>query len=438
MKLKTLKYFTVGTVLVSSMSLLAQESTAVLPENIHRARVVGIMTDDIDTTFNDRGQEESLLKALSQSVTMNQIIGGQKDPMAKFGLTALKDYLNAVSGDKKLGDNLYQVDLVGDSKINASQIFYAYEYGLTSDLSIGIKVPQVIMDVTADYKVGGTQDNFAAAKKAVAGNATLAGVLGGFEKAVTSGAAAKGALLGAQAMLTSNGYEVPDDFSKNGLGDAEIGAVYRYFKSTHFDTIVELGLRLPTSKLTSDGEREQAKLLDTGLGDGSYDLGLKLNQDIKITNNFVFGTSLRYTWQIPDSIDWSVKKKGSLAPLANLNDPSLRGSVDRDLGDMIESEVALSYKFFDGFLKPHVAYKFNWQDNDRYKGSNAALDYASLNETSAHTHAYQVGLNISSIPFYKKKQFFVPGELRLKWNQAIDGKNSAKTSYARADLMVYF
>lgn len=103
----------------------AKETAAVLPKSIKRARVVGIATDSIRESFNERGELQSVTNSLNRSVTINDFSAAN----AQLGqLVAALNGLEAGLGDQLLNSNLYS-----DMSLNAQMYMPALEYGITSN-----------------------------------------------------------------------------------------------------------------------------------------------------------------------------------------------------------------------------------------------------------------------------------------------------------------
>lgn len=429
--------------LIVVTSVQAQDDGRILPKGVFRFRAVGVNTRPIVNIYGDDERPEGLIAPLNRQISQQRLMQGMSTSQLDQFKT-LQDSLEFLISDIKQQDvdNMVAVDTTGEAELQSQQLFTALEYGISERWNIGIKVPFIKVSGKSNFGasfVDNTQELIQKVKDSDWWDIT------GIKKRLIEGLrevqgfgpqAAQGVL---NAMFTDVGYQVPKDFEVSGIGDVELGAKFQYVKSKSGNAGIEFGFRLPTTTHTGD----QANLLDPGLGDDQLDFAVKFVQDYSPTYWFQVAGFLQYEHQFEDSIDRYVQPHGwdqsldGLVPLTNLD--YYDDDITRKLGDNVNAEVSMAFKLWNGMIKPHVAYQYKLHFADEYSGGKSTLNYASMSENSEfELHSWQVGLNFSTVPLYLKKKFFLPGELRFKYNQSFAGRNTIEVGYARMDFVVYF
>lgn len=474
------KYVASLCLLVFSVNCWSQEQATVLPDGITRIRMVGIKLSPFDVKFNRDGKRESLVSPLNKSVRSDQMINSLKSSNTVQSqekvqkLNSLKEMSTAHGLTKSESENLLSVDLETVTQIEARQTVIAIEHGLSNRLTLGIKIPYIwyrnttrfrsklnarnlhkmanaIKNETVDYDkavkiahkgVGFFKDVllWALPNKAAYNLSIKSKVRDGMQE--FSSTAMQSVL---SSGFSAKGYDTPHSFEIASLGDIEFGGKYRYYNSKFYRGAAQIGFRLPTTT----HEPIESNLLDKGVADDQLDLGFALFQDIQPVKNLHIGAFAEYVYQFSDRMQKHVYTYASepqftrVTPADGLppvnNDYYLDRDIRRKLGNQLNTELNVAYTLMDGVIKPHVAYQYKRKGTDSYSGSKAHLDYSTLSTDSDVTsHSWQVGLNLSTIPYVKNKSFDIPAELRLKYNKRFAGINTPEVAYARADLIIYF
>jgi len=401
----------------ASLAAQAQRPATVLPKNIYRVRLVGIVAAPLMQTLNSQGEGQSLMADMERTLTTKDIAA--KDP----NLNALYAGLNQL--EEGLGDSLMSVDLMPKAHMSARQTVLAVEYGLTSRLSLGIIVPTVQMRVTSSFDARVNTQTAKLAARA-AGAPPLEAGLQQFASNTPT------AQTFAQSLFTANGYQVPRDFSYAGLGDIEIGAKYQYLKSEALRGTLLAGFRAPTTSHRAD----RSNILDRDTGDGQWDLALEASNEWDALKTLTFGVASRYTLQLPDSREQALLKDGQIG-LPNLNDSTSIHRVRRDLGDMIDGELSARVNIGSAWHTSGVwgvAYKLE----NRYSGPQGyQVSKLGANTESAESRL-ELGVGYSTIPDFAAKKFPVPMEVKLAYNTITAGMNTPRSAYSRMDFIVYF
>jgi hypothetical protein len=394
----------------------AHKTSSLLPKGIFRARVVNVFGQPVVNKYDQNGDRKELLAPLERTVGASSLADANAD------LKALYDTLNTF--EPELGDQLYSADLLADAKINFRQTTAALEYGLTPSVSIGVIVPFTQVMGSSSFGARVTS-NAAAIREKVKGTLLEDGVAQ-FESQMPT----RDVL--ADTIFTSNGYQVPGEFSYAGLGDIEVGALVQTTKAPRFLSAIQAGFRLPTAT----HKRDYTNLLDQGTGDEQLDFAVEAGFDANLTSNLMTGFHTRYTWQIGRQAEIPVLKSGQ-SGLPNLRDPSTFVVVDRDLGDYLENEVYLDYTINKAW-SPYIAYMHTLRGSDRYKGP-AGYNYTALAaDTSGQAHTLMVGFTVSTLNSYLAKQIPVPLKFDFSFNKILGGTNKTNSAFGRLDLIVFF
>lgn len=367
----------------------AQEMASVLPRRVHRTRFVNVFVRPVRQAYNGDGKLESIVAPLNRTVDLGQMEAG----------------LSAV--------------LETGATINTHLMYFAFERGISPRLSGGIKIPFVQQDIDAQFRATLEGPSVAPAKMATYAQAINTAT---FE----------------QELFTSRGYKVPGNFKMKSLGDVEAGLKYQAVKSRQDLLSVTAGLRFPTTSHKTD----YTNVLDKGVNgitDNQLDLGLQAVNDFLITDNFILGSSVFYTFQFRDRFERPVFVKGD-PRLPNLNDRGVWDRVSRDMGDLLETEVSLNYNFLQKSLSVWSLYQWKYKLRDRFNGSRPdTLDYARLeNGTDYSVHRYEIGVGYTTVPAYTKNKIFAPFDVRLSYNDIFKAKNTPRSPYTRLDLWAYF
>lgn len=388
-------------------------STEVLPKGVSAISITSKFYYPVDERFDPDGNVEDT--AVDYNIELNSSVFPMLAPLdAALGTTA-------ILGVSEVGFE-YDFDI---TEIN-------YSYGLTDRVSLGIKIPLW----KASNKVDTNLDTISAN---VGRNPLYTTGSNPVTNPPLIPIAFGGVPLETQDILDliDGGWDVDDDgtldipgfgfkefgdWSKNGLGDIEVGARYLYHKSDDWRLAVTGKVILPTG-----WEDDPDNLVDYGNSAGTYGINIESSNDFvknkKMTLNATFG----YTFVPPDST-----KKRIVADV-NLPISGTTQKVDRDLGDSLSWEFSAGFKLGKGFgasLMYEGAVKFK----DDYESIASALE----EESDASKQQYKIGLSYSTIPAFMKKEFPIPMIVSLSYRDRFAGKNVFKSRYLEIGIGAYF
>lgn len=405
--------------LFALQSLHAAETANVLPQGISRFRIVGVSTGDISEKFNSSGLLEPYTRSLNRSVTIQDYMA--KEPR----LGQLVDALNNLEAG--LGNQLLNTNLYSDFSVQAQQLLLAYEYGINSRLSLGIRAPMVKRTATLSFKA--TTVNNAA---------YIAEQIGKLSPEMSAGIYNVGAqtfdtAFFQQALFGSKGYEAPTSFQKSEIGDTEIGGKYKFIADGPLTVSAQSGVRLPTGSGPS-----LTNIFDTGSGGGAFGVAAQFFQEYKANPFLTLGAMQKVSHYFPDTRKRAVPKdENDSLPSLLPQDGQVR-EVKRTQGLQLDSEVSSTVGIPGSGVSAWSALQFSAQGAARFSG-DGDLHYAGLSKgTEFRKTALEFGLGYSTIPLFMKKKFKLPLDVEALYNVTLNGKNVALASYGRMDLKFYF
>jgi hypothetical protein len=228
--------------------------------------------------------------------------------------------------------------------------------------------------------------------------------------------------------VTGYGYKPFKTWTGSSIGDMQVLGKYQIFNGDPWRLAVSGGLRLPT------GEKDDLdSLVDVPSGDGQTDVLLRAHLDFIGIKNLCINGTARYDIQLAD------EKTLRVPPSVHMPLTNYKEGVDRNLGDILEYEIAANYSFttaFSGGLKYRYAYKFK----DSVQGRREDSFYTSLeDETNASSHIGFVFLGFSTVQMFKEKKFPLPLGLTVEYRNRFAGRNGpTKSQYIAGALDVYF
>ena len=414
-----------GLLLGSSLTLWAHEVATVLPKGISRARIVTLLTDEVRGGFDSDGRPVGLTDSLNRTMGMNDLVAAQPE---------LGDLMNALNGVQPgLGNELLSTNLYSDFKVNARVMVPAYEYGITSRLTVGIRVPIVTKKISHDFS-SDPINNAVATTKALGDLVNSnAAVKEGLEKveAVSLDSASM-----IRSAFTAKGYEGPRDFESTRVGDIEMGAKYQHLKNENWKGAFTLGMRLGTGATES-----LTNPFDSGTGTGAYALGLVADHSYQINHRLEVGAMAKGSYSFKDTRQRAVPvNEADSLPSLLAADGQVQ-DVTRQIGFKFNSQLWAAYSFFGDQLEAWGAWDVQSKAQDSFQGANPGgkLRYDLLGQdTESSIQSASFGLEYSTIPLFRKKKFPVPLQVGAFYSFPVTGKNETIGPYTRMDLKLYF
>ena len=221
------------------------------------------------------------------------------------------------------------------------------------------------------------------------------------------------------------GYDKLETWSSSGIGDIKMNIKYQYLQNDKWRLAVGGGICLPTGK-----DDDPDNLVDYAFGGGSYDLSIAAQNDYIGFKNFVLNGSLRYTNQLPDETTLRIPDSVDQPLTTN------KEKVDRDQGDILETEFSATYSLPKGF-GIRMTYGAFFKNEDKVEGSNGRI--SSLEEETDQTgHTMLIGCSYNNLSLFQKKLARVPFQVSLNYWNRFNGKNMNKATYYSAKGALFF
>lgn len=412
MKRRVLTSVLTAIVLFSSVEAWA-DTAQVLPRGVSAVRVTYYHYFDITERYDPKGNVEDIDTDFNTNLNSNV-----------FPALAPLDPL--VGGSASIGSSVVDFTLI------YRWWEFAYSYGITDKLSLGIQVPynrsRLEVDATLDTSTANVGKNPAFP---AAGPPVIPIAAGGVPLTDEDVQALLGPGLDVDQNGTTDiagfGYERFDSFDESGVGDIELLVKYKFFDKGKWRLATGGGVRLPTGEPDDPDD-----LTDLPFGDGQSDILLRFFADYRLGKKWLLNGTFRYDWQLPDKETKRVPDDVNQPVTAN------REHVDRDLGDILELEFLAQYAFTPQWLGA-VKYRFTNKAKDDVDG-DLGFAYSSLEkETDLEGQMVFLTLAYSTIQKYRAKQFRVPLVGSISYRNRFDGKNNAtKSEYVSLELNVFF
>ena len=422
----TLYVFLILALVIFSIEAMAAETASILPKKISRFRIVGIQTSPISDKLNSGGKLEPMSSGLNRSVTAKDMAAGNPQ---------LQQLLAGVQKAEKLypnsnySSNLVTANMYSNFELKATQVMPCYEYGVSENLNLGIRIPIVNRSAQASFRASAT-NNASVAAKNLKNTPQAQPLIDGLNQLATvpfdTG-------YFTNELFLKKGYEAPRDFNKTAVGDIEIGTKYRFRKTDRMTSSLQTGLRIPTGKRPS-----RTNIFDTGTGNGTWAAGAYLFNDFYPTSRWTLGTAFKTIYNLPDRFQTAVPRDASDALPSNLPQDGQVKTVSRTSGMEYNGEISSTVKLFKNAVTPWIAYQWFQHGVDKYSGPGN-LYYSGLEDGTDFTrHALEFGAGYSTVPAFAAKKAKIPYTIEALYNRTFAGRNTSYVSYVRVDLISYF
>jgi hypothetical protein len=383
---------------VSIIVPVAADDAMVLPQDRSQVYLDFYRYHETTQRYNADGKREDLAHPFTNAALDSNVL------VSLAPLDAL------VGGRARLGD--VAVAYRYDIKI----LDLGYSYGLNDQLSIGIHVPYYWISNDVDTSLDNSSANVGL--NPLTGECCIPIALGGQPMEIDD----------VQNLVTSEyGFSELDNWSRNGIGDIELGAKYRFYLKPLSALAMSGGLRIP-----SGYEDDADKLDDVAWSYGNYALLLRLHYDYLLSDlwssgksrlhqhlpapgDLVLNLTLRYDYMLRDSKTMRIGDTPEQVLTSN------RERVDRELGDLYNIEVSARYHATDA-LAFALTYTYGGKFKDDIDG-NKGFNYASLEaNTDSRQQIVIVKASYSTLADYARQQSRLPIEYSLAYRERFDGE----------------
>lgn len=222
-------------------------------------------------------------------------------------------------------------------------------------------------------------------------------------------------------MVNMYGYKPVGSWQAKGMGDTEVGLMYRIAEWDYAGLLMAGGLNLPTGR-----EDDPDIIQDFGFGDGQTDVFAEFGGGFVIPKLY-FGLDafVRYTYQMPTEKTLRIPDQPGI-PIG-----LSKGSFKEKLGNMFDLNIQGSI-FPNDWLTIFGGYIYNHKDQSKYYSDNEYANNALAINTMVETHTFLGGMEFSTVNLFKRGKFFAPVSLSPSVQRIVKGINSP--SYTRYNL----
>ena len=385
------------------------DDAEVLPKNVSRFHWDFYRYQPTTQRYNADGDREALAHPFTDAALDSSV------------LTSLAPLDAFVPGKATIGD----VSIEYEYDIDVLDL--GYSYGLTENLSIGFHIPY--------YWISNNVDT---ALDTSSANVGLNPATGECCIPLASGGVVMDTDDVQNLVMNEYGFSEIDDWSREGIGDTELGAKYRFYQQQDSAFAITGGLRIPTG-YADDAD----KLNDVAWSYGTYALLLRLHYDYLLSNlwgssasslqtlpargDLVANLAFRYDYMLPDS---KTMRIGDTPDQVLTNN---RERVDRQLGDLYNLEAALKY-YASEALAFGLVYTYGGKFKDNIDGDEG-YNYSSLEkDTDSSQQIVKLEASYSTLPAYQAQQSHLPMEFSLAYRERFKG---AGPSSGQANPVLY-
>ncbi|MBF0314170.1 MAG: hypothetical protein HQK50_17800 [Oligoflexia bacterium] len=386
------------------------QSAQVLPQGIRNLRYKGVQVLG-NEKYNSAGDERLLADPFFQEITWRDVTDPEADEL-DTGL--LRGYLN--SREYNLDEPVGRT--TGTVSVAANVHIPVFAYGITDKLTAGVAVPIIRYRYNVDTGFVAYEALNRLAADLRAGGKGFE--LGEAERKLANPINTKLAKFGYSPLKSEEGTK---------LGDINLVFKYQALKHSVITTTVQNSYVLPTGK-----EADVNKVLDVPGGDGQYDIGLALINDVNLIPLTTITITPGAVIQLPDTTAKRVpyRQNSKITPYTD-------GAVKRNLGDIYFVQASSKVVPYMG-VGIFVGYSLHYKQEDRYRGSKYASERYSWLEadTIQNMQSVQLGLGYSTLELFKAKRFPVPVELNATHSFLVRGKNVTKDPLTAVELVMFF
>ena len=372
------------------------DDAEVLPKNVSRVYLDFYRYHPTTHRYNADGEREALAHPFTDAALDSSV------------LTSLAPLDAFVPGKATIGD------VAVEYEYDIDVLDLGYSYGLTENLSIGFHLPYYWISNNVDTALDTSSANVGL--NPVTGECCIPLAFGGVVMDTDDVQ---------NLVMDEYGFSEIDDWSRDGIGDTELGAKYRFYQQQDSAFALTGGLRIPTGY-----EDDADKLNDVAWSYGNYALLLRLHYDYLLSNlwsksasslqtlpaggDLVANLTFRYDYMFPDSKTMRIGDTPDQVLTSN------RERVDRELGDLYNLEAALKYYASDAFALGLV-YTYGGKFKDDIDG-NEDYNYSSLEKnTDSSQQIIKLEASYSTLPAYQAQRSRFPMEFSLAYRERFKG-----------------
>jgi hypothetical protein len=408
------------TLLVGYSSVSLGDSAQVLPEG--RSGIFTSYYDyfTIDERYDSDGNREDLADDFNTSLD-SSVFAGLQVVEGGFGMAA---------GSASFGDT----DVKMEYEIEILEI--EYYYGVTDKFTAGVKIPYWWVESKVQASVNSGSDSSATVGFNPAFGTAVDPFLSPVIPIAFGGQPATdediqnilgpGVDINGVPAVAGFGYDQFETWRGEGLSDVEFSGRYQYVKTKKWRHAFTAGFRIPTGRTDNPDN-----LADMPFGLGAYQMLLRSNHDVAVSDKLTVNLSLKY------DIVGSDRQEKRVPTDVDQPITSNKVRVDIDYGDVFELDTKATYRFtpqWSTFGRLRFTYK---EKNDVDGPSGINVDSLE-SETDRQGQQYQVGVAYSTVSRYLDGDARVPLRAALSYRDRFAGENLLDSQYLKFEGQLFF
>ena len=184
--------------------------------------------------------------------------------------------------------------------------------------------------------------------------------------------------------------------------------------------------RIPTGRID-----DPDNLADLPFGLGAYQILLRSNHDVSISEKVTLNMSFKYDIIFSDTQEKRVP--------TDVSQPITRRKVDVDIdyGNVFEFDTMATYRFTPQW-STFGRYRFTTKQSNKVSGPSGVNVDSLEAETDRQGHQFQVGVGYSTVSRYFDGTVKVPYRVALIYRDRFKGKNILDSQYLRLEGQLFF
>lgn len=410
--LKT-SYLSVFTLLFS-LNIANAHYYDTLPKGVRLFAYRLVQTEKIKSSFDDSGKKSSFQFNIDANT---DTLSGVNDTLDLIFSTIAKNS----GGSYSLGS--YQIS--GESQVKVQGT--GFGYGITNKITAFVSIPHYQAQTNISFKRTKAGNENSVADKINSNNqsdsstalAQIVSAAGTINGGTTLGEITQGIL------VNGLGYKPVGNWTGQGLGDMELGALYRLHKSSNYGLATGAGIVVPTGR-TDDPDILQ----DTGFGDGQFDIYAEFGGGRHLRRNWFLNASTRYTYQMAGKREFRIPYGSGLIT-------SRKEDIRFKLGNELKFTADTEYSIND-WVSLMFGYELTMQEKSRFYSSDAGANSYMAENTDKTQHQFFASAELSSITPFLKKKFLLPAKIQFTYRSTIAGRNTPKVDRFELDFRMMF
>lgn len=372
-----------------------------LPKGVRAFEYRHIFTNDIGSLYNSSGVKSDIY--FKENINASALASLNQVTKAYF------DELKSLSPEAYNAFSFGEYQAEGSANVKVQVV--GAGIGITDRLTAYFGFP--IFDAEVHLDIRRTKGNSHAQVQQIladtSGNSDTSKILGQLTGQLPD---ATGELLQG-IMVNMYGYKPIGSWSAKGMGDTEIGLMYRLAEWDYAGLLVNGGLNLPTGR-----EDDPDIIQDFGFGDGQTDIFGEFGGGFVVPSwYFGFDSFIRYTYQIPS------EKTLRIPDAPGVPIGLTKGSFTEKRGNIFELNL-LGSIYPNDWLTIFGGYIYSYQGESKYESNNTYANELLAINTMIETHVFLAGLDFSTVNLFKRGKFWAPLSIQPSIQRNVKGTNS--------------